>query len=368
MVAAAEAAKALLETGQPGGRQLIAGTLRRADEPGELLAYWMSRYGRAIPKPVKRGIGDTTFRLLTEYHREVRHRRARLPVRGRYRVCARGRRRGAPSGAQRHLERALFDTPWPGARPRRGPGITAHDPGQPARRRAVSRPSAARRRPAQDRGHTGGRAAAGRAAVAERDLWGRPRRRWATSPAPAPAQLRRGRRAHGRRAPRAAAWLSDPEQVRDPACSRSGSCLRTGAAPLWRGAHPWSGCSALPANEPALTGRTLHLIDGQGRCPTWRLGCVGPRRVETAAVLRVRALRLRAEGLLPRGSWDRSQRFVLSAPRSSCPKVVHVFGCPPVRDRRGGYVATSRAEKMRRRSTPRRAGHGRGPAGERRRR
>ena len=67
VVAAAEAAKALLETGQPGGRQLIAGTLRRADEPGELLAYWMSRYGRAIPKPVKRGIGDTTFRLLTEY-------------------------------------------------------------------------------------------------------------------------------------------------------------------------------------------------------------------------------------------------------------------------------------------------------------
>jgi hypothetical protein len=67
VVAAAEATRALLETGQPGGRQLIAATLRRADEPGELLAYWMSRYGRAVPKPVKRGTGDALFRLLGEY-------------------------------------------------------------------------------------------------------------------------------------------------------------------------------------------------------------------------------------------------------------------------------------------------------------
>lgn len=67
VVAAAEAAKGLLEAGQPGGRQLIADTLRRADEPGELLAYWMSRYGRAIPKPVKRGVGDAMFRLIAEY-------------------------------------------------------------------------------------------------------------------------------------------------------------------------------------------------------------------------------------------------------------------------------------------------------------
>lgn len=39
-------------------RRVIASVLRRADEPGELLAYWTSRYGRAIPKPVKRGIED----------------------------------------------------------------------------------------------------------------------------------------------------------------------------------------------------------------------------------------------------------------------------------------------------------------------
>jgi hypothetical protein len=67
VVAAAEAAKALLIDEKPGGRQIIASALKRADEPGELLAYWTSRHGRAIPKPVKRGVGDALFRLFTEY-------------------------------------------------------------------------------------------------------------------------------------------------------------------------------------------------------------------------------------------------------------------------------------------------------------
>lgn len=47
-------------------RQIITSVLQRADEPGEMLAYWTSRYGRAIPKPVKRGIGDAVGRLYTE--------------------------------------------------------------------------------------------------------------------------------------------------------------------------------------------------------------------------------------------------------------------------------------------------------------
>ncbi|MEU7873822.1 TROVE domain-containing protein [Dactylosporangium sp. NPDC049140] len=47
-------------------RRVVAGVLQRADEPGELLAYWMSRYGRAVPKPVKRGIADAVQRLYTE--------------------------------------------------------------------------------------------------------------------------------------------------------------------------------------------------------------------------------------------------------------------------------------------------------------
>lgn len=74
LVAAAEAVRARLaaaKTGEVGNgarnRQLIADVLQRADEPGELLAYWTSRHGCAVPKPVKRGIGDAVQRLYTEY-------------------------------------------------------------------------------------------------------------------------------------------------------------------------------------------------------------------------------------------------------------------------------------------------------------
>lgn len=53
--------------GEPGqARQAVAAVLRRADEPGELLAYWMSRYGRRIPKPIKRGVADAVRRLYGE--------------------------------------------------------------------------------------------------------------------------------------------------------------------------------------------------------------------------------------------------------------------------------------------------------------
>ncbi|MEV6302367.1 TROVE domain-containing protein [Actinoplanes sp. NPDC051861] len=67
LVGAAEAARALLTAGQPGGRRLISSVLQRADEPGELLGYWTSRYGRALPKPVKRGLADAVQRLYTEF-------------------------------------------------------------------------------------------------------------------------------------------------------------------------------------------------------------------------------------------------------------------------------------------------------------
>jgi hypothetical protein len=64
VVAAAEAVKARLTAGLAGGnRSLINAACQRADEPGEILAYWTSRYGRAIPKPVKRGVGDAVARL-----------------------------------------------------------------------------------------------------------------------------------------------------------------------------------------------------------------------------------------------------------------------------------------------------------------
>jgi hypothetical protein len=44
-------------------RQIINAVCQRADEPGELLACWTALYGRAVPKPVKRGLADAVRRL-----------------------------------------------------------------------------------------------------------------------------------------------------------------------------------------------------------------------------------------------------------------------------------------------------------------
>jgi hypothetical protein len=64
LVGAAEFAKARLDAKLDGqSRQAIDAVLQRPDEPGELLAYWTSRYGRNVPKPVKRGIADAVQRL-----------------------------------------------------------------------------------------------------------------------------------------------------------------------------------------------------------------------------------------------------------------------------------------------------------------
>jgi hypothetical protein len=67
VVAAAEGTHAWLGAEIKGGRQLIDTALHRADEPGELLAYWVNRYGRNVPKPVKRGIADAITTLYTEF-------------------------------------------------------------------------------------------------------------------------------------------------------------------------------------------------------------------------------------------------------------------------------------------------------------
>jgi hypothetical protein len=48
-------------------RKTVDRVQRRADQPGEILAYWMSQYGRAIPKPLKRGIADAARRLYNEW-------------------------------------------------------------------------------------------------------------------------------------------------------------------------------------------------------------------------------------------------------------------------------------------------------------
>jgi len=75
IVGAAEFVKARLDAGPESlrnygttglNRKVVASVLQRPDEPGELLAYWTSRYGRRIPKPVKRGIEDALGELYTE--------------------------------------------------------------------------------------------------------------------------------------------------------------------------------------------------------------------------------------------------------------------------------------------------------------
>ncbi|EPD57925.1 TROVE domain-containing protein [Streptomyces sp. HGB0020] len=66
IVGAAEYVKARLDAGAtdgPSNRQVVASVLQRPDEPGELLGYWTARYGRSVPKPVKRGIADAVRRL-----------------------------------------------------------------------------------------------------------------------------------------------------------------------------------------------------------------------------------------------------------------------------------------------------------------
>jgi hypothetical protein len=67
IVAAAEAVRARLEAGVHGGnRQLVVAAMARADEPGEFLAYWRSRFGRTVPLPVKNGLRDAVVRLYSE--------------------------------------------------------------------------------------------------------------------------------------------------------------------------------------------------------------------------------------------------------------------------------------------------------------
>lgn len=64
---AMEGARALNKAGIPGGRKLVSGAIRRADEAGEALAYWMGAYGRKIPSAVKRGIADGAVKSFNQY-------------------------------------------------------------------------------------------------------------------------------------------------------------------------------------------------------------------------------------------------------------------------------------------------------------
>jgi hypothetical protein len=68
---ASEAVKARLDAKLPSPaahthRSVLASVMQRADEPGEMLAYWLAIHGRSIPKPIKRAIADAAQRLYTE--------------------------------------------------------------------------------------------------------------------------------------------------------------------------------------------------------------------------------------------------------------------------------------------------------------
>jgi hypothetical protein len=64
--AAAVAAVEYVRAGGPNGRKVVASAIQRADEPAEVLAYFMSTYGRAIPNAIKDGVADGARRVYNE--------------------------------------------------------------------------------------------------------------------------------------------------------------------------------------------------------------------------------------------------------------------------------------------------------------
>jgi hypothetical protein len=57
----------LLPEGAPPARGVVRSVLSRADEPMEMLGYWLHTYGSPIPKPIKRGVADAATKLYNEY-------------------------------------------------------------------------------------------------------------------------------------------------------------------------------------------------------------------------------------------------------------------------------------------------------------
>ena len=130
IVGAAEYVKARLDanaTDGPTNRQVVESVLRRPDEPGELLAYWTSRYGRNIPKPVKRGIADAVRRLYSaQVAAEVRHRRPRATASATSSTsCTRRRTRTSRGRA------SCSSTRWTGATTRTPPSSPSRCPCSP---------------------------------------------------------------------------------------------------------------------------------------------------------------------------------------------------------------------------------------------
>lgn len=62
LVVGAEAYRA----GVPVLSELVSGVCQRADEPGELIAYWHRNYGKSLPVGLKRGLARAATRLYTQ--------------------------------------------------------------------------------------------------------------------------------------------------------------------------------------------------------------------------------------------------------------------------------------------------------------
>lgn len=48
-------------------RDIVSIALQRADEPAEVIAYWLAKYGKTIPKPIKKGVEDAAVRLYNPF-------------------------------------------------------------------------------------------------------------------------------------------------------------------------------------------------------------------------------------------------------------------------------------------------------------
>lgn len=134
LVAAAEGVKARLDAkvmDEVRNRAIVASVLKRADEPGEFVAYWQTHFGEGtkaqLPKPVKRaiaeaieGLSDTVapplytlysaFKYDTDTKAarfadvvELVHPSPRTPVRGEFYTWLLDRRHGRADGEYPHL-------------------------------------------------------------------------------------------------------------------------------------------------------------------------------------------------------------------------------------------------------------------------
>lgn len=66
--ASAVAAAEYVAARGPHGAAVIESAAKRADEPGEILGYWLAKYGRKLPMALKRGLARASNKLYNEFN------------------------------------------------------------------------------------------------------------------------------------------------------------------------------------------------------------------------------------------------------------------------------------------------------------